>query len=558
MGLVTGLVDEREQRRLAKLHEYSLLDAPAGEELEAVVRVAATVTDVPTATLNLIDENRQHQLTTVGFDGVDSARAESMCAIQFESGKLTYVPDASLDPRYRANPWVAGVHGDVRFYASAPLITPDGYALGTLCVFHNEPHELTAEQLARLTDLAQVTVALFERRRQARINADLAAIAEARQRWTDTLLETIDVAVIACDRDGRLSLFNRVAREWQGVDADPDADPHDFPARYELFEADGVTRLSAERVPLLLALQEGLVSNAEIVIRRPGGEPIQASVNGRALIAPDGTPLGAVVAMHDVTADRTQQRLIEQARRELAAANEELRRSNVDLTNFAGAVSHDLVAPLGAVGGCLELLEDAVDGQARDWVGAASRAVTRMRDLISSLLGYAQAGSAPIRSVTADLGEVFGSVLTDLQAEIRSADAEVSAPFPLPAVCCDPVLARQLLQNLIANAIKYRHPNRPPRVEVTAEREDSGWAVTVADNGRGIPPEQRDRIFDMFTRLEGTATAGHGIGLASCLRIVDRHGGTIRVEENPGGGSRVIFTFPDRPPDRSSEAGYVA
>ncbi|KUL27708.1 histidine kinase [Actinoplanes awajinensis subsp. mycoplanecinus] len=540
-------MEEREQWRLAALHEYRLLDSPAGDELEAVVRVAATVAGVPTATLNLIDEHRQCQLTTVGFEGGDSARSDSMCAIRFETGKFTYVRDASVDPTYRANPWVTGVLADVRFYASAPLITPDGHALGSLCVFHNEPHELTVEQIARLEDLAQVILALFERRRQARLNAELVEITEARQRWTETLLETIDVAVVACDQAARLTLFNRTAREWHGLDADPTVDPSDFSGRYALFDTDGVTPLPADRIPLMRALHEGTVSNAEIIIRRRSGGPMHLISNGRALIAPDGTPLGAVVAMNDVTTDRAQQRVIEQARRELSAANEELRRSNADLNNFAGAVSHDLVAPLGAVGGYLELLEDVVSGQERAWVDAASRAVTRMRDLIGSLLGYAKAGSAPVQRVIADLGEVFDSVVADLRAEIVSSDAVVVAPWPLPPISCDPVLARQLLQNLIANAIKYRHPDRLPRVEVSAAREGSAWAVTVADNGMGIPAEQRSRVFDMFTRLEGTSAAGHGIGLSSCLRIVDRHGGVIRLEENAGGGTRVIFTLPDQP-----------
>ncbi|GIF07354.1 sensor histidine kinase [Actinoplanes siamensis] len=546
MDLVEQRVGDREKRRLAVLHEYRLLDAPAGDELEAVVRVAATVARVPTATLNLIDENRQCQLTTVGFEGGISARSDSMCAVRFESGEFTYVPDARLDPAYRANPWVTGVLAGVRFYASAPLVTPDGYALGSLCVFHDQPHTLDAGQVARLKDLAQVIVALFERRRQARINAELAEIAEARQRWTDTLLDTIDVAVVACDRDGRLNLFNRAARQWHGLDADPSADPSEYASRYSLFEPDGDTPLPAERIPLLRALREGTVSNAEMIIRRSSGESMHVTANGRALIGPDGTPLGAVVAMNDVTIDRAQQRVIEHARRELAAANEELRRSNTDLNNFAGAVSHDLVAPLGAVGGYLELLEDVVQGQPREWVDAASRAVTRMRDLIGSLLGYARAGSAPIRCVRAELGEVFDSAVADLHAEINAARAAVLAPTPLPQVSCDPVLARQLLQNLIANAIKYRHPDRLPRVEVTAERDGAGWAVTVADNGTGIPEGQRNRVFDMFTRVEGTAVAGHGIGLSSCLRIVDRHGGTIRVADNPGGGTRIIFTLPDQ------------
>jgi signal transduction histidine kinase len=541
------LVQEREQQRLAALHEYRLLDAPAGDELEAVVRVAAMVAGVPTATLNLIDENRQCQLTTVGFEGGDSARTDSMCAIRFETGEFTYLPDASADPAYRANPWVTGIYANVRFYASAPLITPDGYALGSLCVFHDEPRELSIDQVARLKDLGHVIVALFERRRQARLNGELAAITEARQQWTDTLLETIDVAVVACDQAGRLTLFNRAAREWHGLNADASVDPRDFSGHYDLYDTDGVTPLPADRVPLIRALREGAVSHVEMIIKRRTGTPIHVSVNGRSLIAPDGTPLGAVIAMNDVTTDRAQQRGIEDARAELAAANAELRRSNSDLTNFAGAVSHDLVAPLGNVGGYLELLEDEVDDQARAWVDAASRAVIRMRDLISSLLGYAAAGSAPVRLMTADLGDVVHNVLADLGAAIAAAGAEVSTPGPLPSVSCDPVLARQLLQNLIANAIKYRHPDRPPRIEVTAARDGDGWRVTVADNGLGIPPEQRSRVFDMFTRLDGTAAAGHGIGLSSCLRIVDRHGGTIRVADNDGGGTRVIFTLPDRP-----------
>ncbi|MFC7529984.1 ATP-binding protein [Actinoplanes sp. GCM10030250] len=543
MDLVESL-GQRERLRLAALHEYRLLDSPAGDELEAVVRVAAAIAGVPTATLNLIDENRQCQLTTVGFEGGTSDRSDSMCAIRFEAGQFTYVPDASLDPAYRANPWVTGVHAGVRFYASAPLITPDGYALGSLCVFHTEPATLDDDQIARLEDLADIILALFERRRQARYNREIAAISEARQRWTDTLLETIDVAVVAADRSGRLTLFNRAAREWHGLDADPAVAPEDFAARYSLYETDGRTPLAHDRIPLIRALSEGTVSDAEFIIRRTTGEAVHVSAGGRALIAPDGTPMGAVVAMNDVTNDRAQQRAIEAARRELAAANEDLRRSNADLANFAGAVSHDLVAPLGAVRGYLELLEDVATGDTRKWVDAATRAVTRMTDLIRSLLGYAQAGSAPVRRVPADLHEIADQALADLHAAVEDAGARVTVPAPLPAVSCDPVLTRQLLQNLIANAVKYRHPERQCRVTVTAEPAGNGWAVTVADNGVGIPPEQRQRVFDMFTRLDNAPASGHGIGLSSCARIVDRHGGVIRVEESPDGGTAVIFTLP--------------
>jgi signal transduction histidine kinase len=538
-------LSERERRRLAALHEYRLLDAPAGDELEAVVRVAATVAGVPNATLNLIDENRQCQLTTVGFEGGDSDRSDSMCAVRFESGRTTYVRDARTDPLFRHNPWVTGVLAGVRFYASFPLVTPEGHALGSLCVFDDEPGELNGEQIERLEDLARIILALFERRRQARINADLAALAEERQRWTDTLLETIDVAVVAADRNGQPTLFNRAAREWHGLDG---------PAgRYRLLETDGVTPLAPEREPLRRALREGGVKDAEMIIERPGREPLHVSVSGRALAGPGGVRRGAVVAMNDVTGARAQQRAIEEARRELAAANADLRRSNADLSNFAGAVSHDLVAPLTSVGGYLELIGDEVDGRPKQWTEAASRAVTRMRDLIGSLLGYAQAGSAPVRRATADLADLFEQVRTDLRPAAEAAGATVEAAGPLPVADGDPVLIRQLLQNLIGNAIKYRDPSRACRVTVAAGHGPAGWTVAVADNGLGIPSEQRQRVFEMFTRL-GTGTAGgHGIGLSTCWRIVERHGGDIRVDETPGGGTTVLFTLPDRDGQNSGD-----
>ncbi len=118
----------REAARLAALRDYRLLDAPADDELTAVVRAAALVAGVPHATLNLVDEDRQCQLTTVGFEGADSARADSMCALHFEEGLLVHVPDASRDPRFARNPWVDGRLGHVRTYASSPLVSADGHA----------------------------------------------------------------------------------------------------------------------------------------------------------------------------------------------------------------------------------------------------------------------------------------------------------------------------------------------------------------------------------------------------------------------------------------------
>ncbi|MEU4421782.1 ATP-binding protein [Actinoplanes sp. NPDC024001] len=503
---------EGEQRRLAELHDYQLLDTPPQEELEAVVRVAAAIAGVPTATLNLIDDRRQWQLTTVGFPGQDCDREDAMCAVHLKAGRFVHVPDARLDPDYWANPWVTGVLGSIVFYASAPLITPNGAVLGTLCVFDAEPRELTAEQISRLEDLAGIIVAFFERRRHARLTAELAAETEARQQWTETVLDTVDVAVIAVDPGYQVTMFNRAAH-----------DLHD-PEEIALYEPDGETPVPADRVPLAVALRgEGPVTGRELAIRWPGHEPRRVRANARALESGDGAVLGAVVAVQDVTAEWSRHRLIEQARERLAAANADLRRSNADLTNFAGAVSHDLVAPLAAVGGYLDLLADDVDESARGWVEAAARTVGRMRELIEALLDHSRAGSAPVRRVPVPLSDLVGQVVLDLRAEIEAAGARVSVPGRLPVLCCDPGLVRQLLRSLIANALK----GRPSRIEVRAE----GDAVSISDDGDASPAGDRDQV--------------RGIGLSSCVRIVDRHGGAIRTTENTDGGTTVVFTLPE-------------
>ncbi|CAA9394021.1 MAG: hypothetical protein AVDCRST_MAG35-546 [uncultured Quadrisphaera sp.] len=541
-------LDEAERARVAALLEHRLLDRPADPELDAVVRLATVVTGLPMATLNLIDSDRQCQLVTAGFTGADSARSDSMCAVHFVDGEPVHVEDAAADPRFAANPWVDGRLARVRSYASVPLVTPEGHALGTLCAFGESARRLGEVQLAGLRDLARVLVALLERHLEAR-RLELQALeteeqralvdlllaeAETRQEFTDAVLDTADVAVVACDPQGRLTLFNRAAREWHGAYPDGDAALADSPGRFDLYEADGTTPLSLERVPLRRALLEGEVLDAEIAIAVPGRPPILAVCSGRALVAADGRSLGAVVVMSDVTADRAQRA--------------ELVRSNADLEHFASIAGHDLAAPLSVVAGYLELLADdagdQLDERARGWIATTRASVARMQGLISSLLAYARAGGAVVAHQRVDTRAVVELARADLATTIARGGAEVEA-VDLPVVAGDPVLLRQLVQNLLANAVQHRTADRPCRVRVSAERTAAGWELAVADNGPGVPAGQRDAVFTMFTTAGASpGHRGHGIGLATCQRIVAHHGGRIWVDETPGGGATVRFTLP--------------
>ncbi|NMO56177.1 PAS domain-containing protein [Actinoplanes sp. TBRC 11911] len=513
------------------------------------------VAEVPTASLNLIDENRQCQLTTVGFEGADSPRDSSMCAIQFRAGRFVHVPDATRNPIYANNPWVTGLMADVRFYASAPLITPSGYALGTLCVFDDKVKKLRPDQVSRLLDLADVIVALFERRRQARQFAELAVQRERERRFIETVLETIDVGVVVADPRGRVTVFNRAAREWHGLGPEPELAPSDLPDRYGLFDASGGRRLAEDEVPLLRALRGTDVTGVEMMIKRPDLDPVQITCNARQLVEDDGTVVGAVVAMNDVTRDRATHRALEQAHadladrgEQLAAAVVELRRSNEELEQFAGAVSHDLVRPMAAAHGYLEMLASerasSLDALGVKWLDAASSAVERMQKLVDALLSYARSGQAPYKPQPVDLDEVLRNVLADLRTITESSHATIDSPEPLPSVLGDPTLLRQLLQNVLDNAMKYRSPERECRIELTAVADGDHWQLQIADNGIGIPPDQRERVFEMFAQVDPAARKGHGIGLSTCQRIMERHGGTITLADTPGGGTTIRLRLP--------------
>ena len=416
---------------MAALHALGLLDAPADDELQAVVRVAAMVAGVPTATLNLIAEDRQCQLVTTGFAGGDSPRTDSLCAVRLDQGEFVHVPDASRDPAFQDNAWVTGVLGNVRFYASAPVITHDGHALGTLCVFDSRPHRLTDEQVARLQDLAQIILALFERRRQARLNAALAAAAETRQRLTETVLDTIDVAVVAADHTGHLTLFNRTARTWHGLDADPDLNPAEHAGRYDLYEADGVTLLAPDRIPLASALREGSVEGAEIVIK-PAGQPARHLIaNGRSLIAGDGTPLGAVVAMTDVTDDRTHRRALHQVHQQLARAAE-----TDSLTGMANRA------------GIRRWLSEAVAAMhpLHDRLAFAFIDLDEFKN-VNDAYGHA-AGDAVLRGIATSLSEVCRP--GDLQGRLGGDEFTVAAVLPSAA---DVDLWRQRVEAAAATTV---------------------------------------------------------------------------------------------------------
>lgn len=227
---------------------------------------------------------------------------------------------------------------------------------------------------------------------------------------------------------------------------------------------------------------------------------------------------------------------------ELDLRTRELNRSNEQLAAFAGQVSHDLRNPLTAVTMSLQMIAEELDPEdARSFlVQRALGGAGRMQSLIDELLAYARVG-AELQRVPVDLAAALGDVREDLAAPL--ADAIVVAG-ELPTVTGDPVQLRAVLQNLVANAAKFTRPGQPPYIEVDGTRIRDGWRIEVCDRGPGIPEDQKDRVFLPLARIDEEVD-GSGIGLSTCRRIIEAHGGRIGLSNAVYGGTCAWFELPD-------------
>lgn len=281
----------------------------------------------------------------------------------------------------------------------------------------------------------------------------------------------------------------------------------------------------------------------EAEYRRKDGTTFTGETIGAAVKDSRGEVLGYLELVRDISSRK-------QAERDLHQHAQMLKQRNADLQQFAYVASHDLQEPLRMIAGHLQLLSkryrEHLDEKAQSYIHFAVDGAQRMQALINGLLAYSriETQAEPFKPV--DLNATLNQVTADLQRQIGETAATISHD-ELPTVCADEIQCRQLLQNLISNALKFRG-SEPPRIHLSARTEKGSWVIGISDNGIGIKPEYHRRIFQIFQRLHTRQEyAGEGLGLAICQRIVEHHGGQMWLESEYGAGTTFIFSLPRLP-----------
>lgn len=350
-----------------------------------------------------------------------------------------------------------------------------------------------------------------------------------------TIVDTMADGVSVIDVNGTVVLRNPAAQVMFG-DSRHDGEGRLDVHAYGLLHTDG-SPIDPTESPMALALTGESVEKEDLILRSsasPGGRMLE--VTARPL--PDTEPPLVVVVFHDVTAER---------------------RERDELASFAGVVAHDLLNPLTVIDGWTEaLLEEAKAGRQVDAetqvqrLDRILRAAQRMQHLISDLLAYTTARDLTIKPVRVDLAAVAADVArarVDAHRVRGLAEPVISVEPGLPAVMAEPVLLRQVVDNLIGNSVKYVAPGVQPRIQVVARRVDGADGpmveVEISDNGIGIPDGQHESVFDTFHRAHTDGYRGSGLGLSIVKRIVERHGGTATARDNAsGGGTTMAVSFP--------------
>ena len=380
-----------------------------------------------------------------------------------------------------------------------------------------------------------------------------------------SVLDSMSEGLVAADENGKFIIWNPAAERIVGLGA-ADVPSNEWNKHYGVFLPDTVTLFPPEQNPLFRAIH-GEACSAEMFLRNAQlAEGVWIESSASPLKNNDGVSSGAVVAFRDITQRKKDEREIRTLNDELehrvVERTAQLETVNKELEAFSYSVSHDLRAPLRHIGGFSKLLVEefgsTLDPSAQHYVERIQAGTQKMGMLVDELLNLAQVGRHALRLKSTRLNSIVAEVIAMLQPDTRGRQVEW-AIADLPAVECDPVLVKQVFQNLLANALKFTRPrvgadgSAPAGIltttshtviEVSNKEEDGRPVFMVRDNGVGFSMKYVDKLFGVFQRLHSAEEfEGTGIGLVTVQRIVHKHGGRVWAEGEPNRGAAFYFTL---------------
>lgn len=506
----------QEQQRLNALAGYAILDTPEEKQFDELTQLAADLCDAPVALITLIDRDRQWFKSRVGMDATETPLDNSFCAQAVASHTLlTVVEDATEHPVFKH--YEAVTDGEVRFYAGALLLSPQGVALGTLCVVDHEPRTLDHWQGHALQVLARQVVHQLELRRANRL-----LLLETDQ--LQNLIDNVPVMLAQLDEQGCYLFANHLYRQWGRL--------KDQPLR---------GRLPREVLPPLLLQEHQSRIRRCLNGQRIQVEEVQADKRIQDMVYQPLATVSGGQGVLVVGRDITESRRVETIKNE-----------------FVSTVSHELRTPLTSIIGALGLATGGALGalpeQAKTMLELAHSNSQRLKHLINDLLDMDKlvAGQMQFEMALEPVAPMIERAVQDMAVYSQEYNVTLHCEPSKQALVVEVDENRflQIMLNLLSNAVKFSP--RDSTVTITAEQQGGQVRVNVRDQGQGISQEDQGQLFQRFFQADGSNTrqrGGTGLGLAISREMAERMKGQLSVSSIEGQGSCFTLALPARSSD---------